>query len=145
MELVDLFGVTQTEEEKKYTQKVSIPQYLPSGECPRINELYDDRKYRELMEHIYNSNLSEDVKNFLRLAATRHIAFNYAKVADFYAHSSKEVQRLMEESALVIIDVGDAIANGYVKFSDKIDRIMSETGRLANEEYSNQARDTRKG
>ena len=144
MDLVDLFGIVQTEEEKKYTQKVGIPQYLPSAECPRINELYDDRKYKELMEHIYNSDLSDDLKDFLRLAATRHIGFNYAKIADYYAHASKEVQRLMEESALVIIDVNDAIANGYVKFSEKIDKIMSETGRLANEEYSNQARDTRK-
>ena len=43
------------------------------------------------------------------------------------------IQKLMEESALVIIDINDAIANGYVKLSKNIEKIMRETGRYANE------------
>ena len=39
----------------------------------------------------------------------------------------------MEEPALVIIDINDAIANGYVKLSKNIEKIMRETGRYANE------------
>ena len=65
----------------------------------------------------------------MRFAATRHIVFNYSKVADYYAHSSKEVQELMEQSALVIIDVNDAIANGYLQLSKNIEKIMRESGR----------------
>ena len=80
------------------------------------------------MANIKNSNVSEEEKKFLKLAASRHIVFNYAKIADYYAHASKEMQELMEQSALVILDIDDAIANGYVKLSKDIERILEESG-----------------
>ena len=54
--------------------------------------------------------------------------FNYSLIADYYAHASKEMQELMEQSALVILDIDDAIANGYVKLSSDIEKIMNTTG-----------------
>ena len=108
----------------KYTSKVSAPQYLPSAVKPNIAELCDYTKYSKLLREINDSDIPEDEKKFLRYAATRHIVFNYGKIADYYAHSSKEVQELMEKSALVIIDVDDAIANGYVKLSKDIYNIL---------------------
>lgn len=135
----DLFGLAQQEEvDNKYTTKVAIPQYLPSAECPRIDTLVNQTKYKELLRNINASNVSEEEKAFLRLAATRHLVFTYAKVADYYAHASKEMQELMEQSALVIIDIDDAIANGYVKLSKNIKEIMDKTGRQAGEEFHNQ-------
>ena len=56
--------------------------------------------------------------------------FNYAKIADYYAHATPEVQNLMEKSALVIIDFNDAIMNGYVELSKEISQIV----RAANNE-----------
>lgn len=140
----DLFEVEETEEDKKYTTKVNIPQYLPSAECPLLSHCFSLNKYNELLVNINNSNVSDEEKQFLRFAATRHIVFQYSKVADYYAHASKEMQELMEQSGLVILDIGDAIANGYIKYSKAIDDIMQKTGRQAKEEYKNQARDTRK-
>ena len=124
----DIFDFEETEEEKKYTMKVGIPQYLPSNDCPRLDECYGLTKYNELMYNIKNSNVTEEEKEFLRFAASRHIVFQYSKIADYYAHASKEMQELMEQSALVIIDVNDAIANGYVKLSKNIKDIMDKTG-----------------
>ena len=46
----------------------------------------------------------------------------HQSIADFYAHSNKEVQDLMEESALVIIDFDKAIENGYVKLSKELEK-----------------------
>lgn len=143
-EELDLFGSCDVEEDDKYTTKVNIPQYLPSAECPKLSECFSLTKYKELVRVINNSKVSEEEKEFLRFAATRHIVFTYSKIADYYAHSNKEMQELMEQSALVIIDIDDAIANGYVKYSKTIDNIMKNTGRQAKEEYHNQARDTRK-
>lgn len=131
-ELVDLFNI-QEEVDDKYTAKVNIPQYLPTNDKPSISELFNDIKYKQLLSNIAKADIPEEEKEFLRLAATRHIVFNYARIADYYAHSNKEVQELMEESALVIIDINDAIANGYVKLSKNIEKIMRETGRYANE------------
>lgn len=138
MDDFDLFDVVETEEDKKYTTKVGIPQYLPSMECPSIYSLYDDAKYKELVRNIRQSNISDEDKAFLEMAATRHIVFNYSRIADYYAHASKDVQKLMEQSALVIIDLDDAIANGYVKLSDNIRKIMEESGRMAGDDYHNQ-------
>lgn len=112
----------------KYTKKVNIPQYLPSRVKPNIYELYDKTKYLSLIDNINKSNLSDDIKEFLRLAATRHIVFNYSLIADYYAHSDNTIQKLMEESALVIIDIEDAIANGYVRLSETIKDIMNTSG-----------------
>ena len=109
-----------------YTTKVGIPQYLPKGEKPLIESIYDDSKYKELLRDINESTtITEEEREFLKLAATRHIKFNYSMIADYYAHSDKEMQRLMEKSALVIIDINDAIANGYAILSKKVDSIIN--------------------
>ena len=110
--------------DKKYSTKVDIPQYLPSSIKPNLWELYDKTKYTKLARNIALSNVPEEVKDFLMFAATRHIVFNYAKIADYYAHAEPEIQRLMEQSALVIIDVDDAIANGYVRLSKNIKTLL---------------------
>lgn len=137
-DLFDLFGAEELEEDKKYTTKVGVPQYLPSAECPRLDSLVNMTKYKELLRNINASNVSEDEKEFLRLAATRHLVFTYSKVADYYAHASKEMQELMEQSALVIIDMDDAIANGYVKLSKNIKSIMEKTGTPVSKDFHNQ-------
>lgn len=123
-----LFSVSKDSEvDKKYSAKVDIPQYLPSKICPKIWELCDKTKYNELVQSIAVSNIPEDVKEFLMFAATRHIVFNYAKIADYYAHADADVQKLMEHSALVIIDVDDAIANGYMRLSKNIKKLLENS------------------
>ena len=122
-----------------YTKKVSPPQYLPSKTKPNLGEVFSLTKYTELMSKISRSNVTDEEKEFLKYAATRHIVFNYSLIADYYAHSNKEMQELMEESALVIIDLGDAIANGYVKLSERIKAIMRETGK--DSKFTNRAED----
>ena len=110
--------------DEKYSRKVNAPQYLPNHVKPKISELYSLNKYTNLMAKIAKSNIPEDEKEFLRYAATRHIVFDYSKIADYYSHSDKELQELMEESALVIIDFDDAIANGYVELTKDIHDII---------------------
>lgn len=117
--------------DEKYTKKVGIPQYLPSYKKPKIEELCNYQKTAKFVEKIKNSGVSEEEKEFLIRAAQRHLVFNYSKIADYYAHSDREMQELMEESALVIIDIEDAIANGYVKLSKNIKKIMEESGEKA--------------
>ncbi len=120
MDKFDLFDLEPIEEDSKYTTKVSIPQYLPKAECPSVHELVSTLKYDELVKEIRASNVSDEQKEFLINAATRHMVFNYGKIADYYAHQPREMQKLMEKSALVIIDLNDAIANGYVTMQNRI-------------------------
>ena len=106
-----------------YTDAINLPQYEPEGECPDITELTDVEKYNELCQKIEESELDDDIKHFLFLAAARHIGFNYKVIANFYAHQPKEIQELMEDSALVLIDINDAIRNGYAELSERLDEI----------------------
>ena len=62
-----------------------------------------------------------------------HSVFNYRNIAEYYAHATPEMQRLMERSALVIIDVDNAIANGYAKLSAKIADMIGDFSEAEND------------
>lgn len=110
-----------------YSRKIDIPIYRPSGPKPAISELMDTKKTDELIEAILKSEkLPEKEKVFLVAAAARHVVFNYAKIAEYYAQSEKEVQRLMEDSALVIIDFNRAVELGYVKLTQYVAELIAE-------------------
>ena len=110
----------QDESEKKYSSKIEAPIYEPKNQKPYVIELVDKNKTHRLIREIEASQISFEEKNFLIDAARRHNVFNYEKIADYYAHSSIEMQNLMERSALVIIDFEKAIQLGYVKLCDEI-------------------------
>ena len=116
----------QEQEENIYTKEINIPQYEITGECPKLEELVNEEKTKSLIERIEKSDIPNDIKEFLIKASYRHLAFNYQNVAEYYAHADKDVQELMEESALVIIDYNDAIRNGYVQIKKAIDSIVEE-------------------
>lgn len=111
------------ESEGEYTKKTDIPQYDVQGDEVSLEQLVDREKAHELIEEIEVSNVSEDEKTFLKLAARRHYVFNYKKIAEYYAQTSEEMQKLMERSALVIIDYDNAIANGYIKLSKRLEEL----------------------
>jgi hypothetical protein len=119
MKQYNIFGKPD-EEEKKYSTKIEAPIYEPKNTKPHIMELCDKSKTHRLINEIDQSNLSIEEKNFLIDGARRHSIFNYEKIADYYAHSSKEMQHLMERSGLVIIDFEKAIQYGYVKLCEDI-------------------------
>lgn len=120
--MLDLFGEENNNDllDKKYTTKIKAPIYTPKNQKPSIYELLDTHKRNLLIEKIEKSGVDTLEKEFLVEAARRHNIFNYAKIADYYAHSNKEMQELMEQSALVIIDFNKAIEYGYVKLSEEI-------------------------
>lgn len=125
----DLFGfekIELSEDEKKYSLKVKTPIYTPSGRPTSIYDCYDHQKYLRMIRRIDNSNISEEEKKFLRLAATRHIIFNYERIADYYASASKEMQGLMEKLALVIIDFDKAIEEGFVQLNERMKKIYEQ-------------------
>ena len=113
----------------KYTSKIKTPIYEPKNAKPRILELIDPTRTRELIHNIEKSNVTDREKAFLIEAARRHNIFNYSKIADYYSHATKEMQELMEQSALVIIDFNKAIEYGYVKLAEDIgDSYLTDYG-----------------
>ena len=107
-------------ETEKYSTKTNIPQYEIQGLNIKLSDCIDKQKYIELLKEIENSTVSDAQKKFLKLAATRHIRFIYKNIAEYYASTNSEMQRLMEHSALVIIDIDDAIRNGYARLTKEV-------------------------
>ncbi len=116
----------EMEEQNPYTSKINIPQYEITGEEPNISELVSTDKVSYLWERIEKSNVNDEQKEFLKRAAMRHLQFDYRNIAEYYAHQDKEMQELMEESALVIIDLDNAIANGYVELSSTLEEMLND-------------------
>lgn len=126
MDMPNFDDLKEEEDENPYTAKIIAPIYEPKNEKPKISEIIDKTKSEELIRKINNSEIDKATKEFLIEAAKRHTIFNYEKIADFYAHETKEVQELMEDSALIIIDFNKAIQNGFVS----ITKDMTEMYRL---------------
>lgn len=115
-----LFGNSDESFTEKYTGKVDAPIYEPSHARPHLLFCCDETKTRTLIREIEASGLPNDEKAFLRAAAWRHAVFHYERIADYYAHATPEMQRFMEASALVIIDFGAAIEQGFVGLCNDI-------------------------
>ena len=111
-----------------YTHKIKAPIYEPKGDKPPISALYDDTKTRELVEQIDAADIPAEEAAFLREAAQRHTSFHFARIAEFYCHASPEVQRLMERSALVIVDFDQAIEHGFVKLTERLGALAAREG-----------------
>jgi len=113
---IELLENPETSEE--YTRKIETPIYEIKSEKPETSTLFNRAKTAELNNKIRSTvDLPDDIKEFLLLASERHTVFDFAKIAEFYAHSNQDVQDLFEDSALVIIDFDKAVANGFVKLS----------------------------
>ena len=130
--MADLLKAIESENiggDDTYTKKVKAPIYEPTGSCPTVEELYDLSKASALCVAIDASDASPILKDFLKASAQRHIVYNYALIAEYYAHASPDVQRLMEQSALVIIDFNKAIEYGFVTLSESLnEQLGSEYG-----------------
>jgi hypothetical protein len=128
-ELEALGADTEAQADNPYTAKMELPIYQPTGECPPVSALMDRAKTLRLLESIAKADMPDDVRDFLASAAERHTVFNFSAIAEYYAHASADMQRLMEDSALVIIDFDKALENGLI-------HITKEMGMLAQLEGS---------
>jgi len=120
MKQFEMFDNPNADLNEKYTHNIAAPIYEPKNRKPHLLELYDFMKSNRLINEIIASNITDDEKKFLITAAKRHVKFNFSLIADYYAHSDKEMQNLMEKSALVIIDFKKAIELNYVHLSNEI-------------------------
>lgn len=107
--------------ENDYSRKIEVPIYEPTSEvAPDVTDCVNADKYYGLIKEIDDADISDEDKGLLRLAAARHIIFDYKNIAERYAHADKKTQELYERSALVIIDFQKAIENGFIVLTDRL-------------------------
>lgn len=113
--------------ENPYTWKINSPHYVPTSDTPPlIGEMYDDTRTRALTAEVNATDFPEELKQFLITAAQRHTVLRFDKIAEYYAHAPAAVQRLMESSALVILDFDRAIELGFVRLTEQLAEQMGE-------------------
>jgi len=116
----------ENDSEEHYTTKIEAPTYEPTEDV-KLEDCFDNVKANSLILEIENSSIEDpDVKNFLKLAATRHIVFDYEKLANYYAAADPQTQDLMEKSALVIIDFDKVIEYGFAELTEGMKKIMEK-------------------
>jgi hypothetical protein len=113
-------------DEWHYSRAVESPVYTITGACPDITSLVESSRMATLLEAIEAAEADDAVKRFLRVAATRHLVFDYAAIAEFYAHADPTVQALMEQSALIILDVDQAIDLGFARLMRELRDVAAE-------------------
>lgn len=111
----------------QYTAKIEAPIYEPKGDKPDEADLFDSSTSSALQAEIEAADLPSEVATFLKAAAYRHTVFRYDRIAEYYAHAPAEIQRLMEASALVIIDFDQAIERGFVRLSTELAEAYGDT------------------
>jgi hypothetical protein len=117
---------TFEKEDDKYVRRVESPIYEPSGPAPALEDLIDRTRTDELRAEIGAADVPPDVAEFLLASAERHTVFRYDRIANYYAHASAAIQRLMESSVLIIVDFDRAIELGYVKLNDTVSTLFHE-------------------
>lgn len=104
----------------KYVRTLASPIYKIRGKKPTFKQMHDTTKADAARDKIKESGLDGATRRFLTEAAGRLVEFNYANIAEFYAHADKKTQALMEELALVIVDADRAIELGYLTLTKEI-------------------------
>jgi hypothetical protein len=125
-DLADLdldMGAGEGGKEENYSRKIEAPIYEPQGPKPSLPEMFDDSKTRKLCAAIEASDIPKEEKAFLIAAAQRHTVFRFDKIAEYYAQSDPALQRLFEDSALVIIDFDKAIEDGFVLLTERLQKL----------------------
>jgi len=115
------FNIDKIDSEDPYTKKIESPVYdKQEDKKPKLKDLLNEEKAMKVIDKIEKSKVSDKEKTFLKMAAMRHLVFDYSQIAEYYAHSDIEMQDLMEDTALVIVDFDKAIENGYVALGQEI-------------------------
>jgi hypothetical protein len=127
--IIDDVNISCNGSKSRYSRLVSGICYEPGGVKPGIIELCDTREYTRLVMQIKRARdenkIDNNEFNFLMLAATRFLEFNFQKIADYYANESNtHMKELMEELCLVILDLDARILSRYASFVNDIKKII---------------------
>ena len=129
-------GLTMNEKER-YVKKIKIPIFQPKGINVSLNECVDIDKFLEYMEKIdtlkQENKIDENQYKFLKLSATRFIVFNFENIAEYFCNANADMQKIMQELALVLIDYDDALKASIIEAGEFTNKILKIQDRYDSE------------
>lgn len=124
-------------EKERYVKKIKIPIFQPKGINVSLNECVDIDKFLEYMEKIdtlkQENKIDENQYKFLKLSATRFIVFNFENIAEYFCNANADMQKIMQELALVLIDYDDALKASIIEAGEFTNKILKIQDRYDSE------------
>ena len=113
---------------KQYSTKIGIPDFIPNDKNIELKNCVNAEKYNKLIDEINaNDLLTETEKKFLRLGATRWIQFRYDNIAQYFCtKASPEFQKMLQQSAMVLIDFDDVLENSLTDAQNFVQSLSKE-------------------
>ena len=102
---------------------IEIPFYIPSDIKPQINELAEISKTNFLIQKIEKLEVSNELKEFLKIRASFFTDFNFQKIADYYSKESEDVKDIFKDLGLVILAPKEAVKKGFVNLKETISNL----------------------
>jgi len=100
--------------------------YEPTGRKVSVQDLFDKREYEQKLALVEQADVSDEEREFLRLAATRYVDFHFANIAEYYTRASAQFQRVAEALGLVIVDADDAIKRAIFAFDERFRNLVRD-------------------
>lgn len=120
-----------------YSNKIKLPIFDPTGKQVTLDECVNVDQFVKYMDEIdkYKSEnkINEQQYKFLKLAASRFIVFNFENIAEYFCQTNADMQRIMQDLALVLIDYDDALKASVVDCVDFTNKILGIQERYKNE------------
>ena len=109
------------EPKRRYSPSMYFPVFDPAvdGKQHQLHELVNTRRYKEasrmVAEAFDSGKITNEEREFLDLAATRFVEFNFTAIAEQYCVSSPAARELFEKLCLVYVSTTKAIMNTLVE------------------------------
>jgi len=131
------------EVKRRYSPSMYYPIFDPStdGVHHQMFELARTGRYKEALRAIDEAkDISDEEREFFKLAAARFIEFNFTAIAEQYCVSSPAARELYEKLALVYVSTTQAISNALIEcdnaFREYVDEANRHFANLANADAS---------
>lgn len=105
------------EQKRRYSPSMYYPIFDPAvdGKQHQMYELVNTKRYREALRAIDDvKDITDEEREFFKLAAARFIEFNFTPITEQYCVSSPAARKLYEKLALVYVSTTKAIANALI-------------------------------
>lgn len=116
MEEDNLFETPEVK--RRYSPSMYFPIFDPAvdGVQHQMFELARTSRYKEALRAIEEAkDITDEEREFFKIAATRFIEFNFTAIAEQYCVSSTAARKLYEKLALVYVSTTEAISNALIE------------------------------
>ena len=134
MEEENLFETPEAK--RRYSPSMYFPIFDPAadGVDHQMYELTKTSRYKEALRAIDEvKDITDEEREFFKLAAARFIEFNFTAIAEKYCVSSPAARALYEKLALVYVSTTQAISNALIE----CDNAFREYVDAANRHFAN--------